>query len=188
VLAAVDPALRWDAARATDVRRVASALATDPAPSAGLPRHRALLAAWLTGRDPASVATAATRLHLDGPAAALVNGLAAARAALWEVLRQPIRPPSRLAGWLRPYSLAVLWLLRAVHPDPTAQRQLDEYRTTLAAVRPLLTGADLAALGIPPGPRYRALLAALRDARLDGQLTTRADEEAFVRAWTSNEE
>jgi tRNA nucleotidyltransferase (CCA-adding enzyme) len=188
VLAAVDPALRWDAARATDVRRVASALATDPAPSAGLPRHRALLAAWLTGRDPASVATAATRLHLDGPAAALVNGLAAARAALWEVLRQPIRPPSRLAGGLRPYSLAVLWLLRAVHPDPTAQRQLDEYRTTLAAVRPLLTGADLAALGIPPGPRYRALLAALRDARLDGQLTTRADEEAFVRAWTSNEE
>jgi tRNA nucleotidyltransferase (CCA-adding enzyme) len=187
VLAAIHPALRWDAEAAADVRRVAAALAGDPAPAGVLPRHRALLAAWLAAQDPARVAAAATRLHLDGPTSALVNGLAAAWANLGEVLRQPIHPPSRLAGSLRPYAPAVLWLLRAVHPDPTAQRQLDAYRTTLAAVQPLLTGADLAALGVPRGPRYREILAALRDARLDGQLTTRADEEAFVRQVMSSE-
>jgi tRNA nucleotidyltransferase (CCA-adding enzyme) len=187
VLAAIHPAVRWDAEAAADVRRVAAALAGDPAPAGVLPRHRALLAAWLAAQDPARVAAAATRLHLDGPTSTLVNGLAAAWANLGAVLRQPIHPPSRLAGALRPYAPAVLWLLRAVHPDPTAQRQLDAYRTTLAAVQPLLTGADLAALGVPRGPRYREILAALRDARLDGQLTTRADEEAFVRQVMSRE-
>ena len=187
VLAAIDPVLRWDAERAGDVQRVAT-VAAGSAPASVLPRHRALLAAWLSGCDPAPVRAAAARLHLDGPAAALVTGLASARAALWEPLAQPIQPPSRLADLLRPYPPAVLWLLRALHADPTAQRQLAEYHTTLAAVQPELTGSDLAALGVPRGPAYRTILAALRAARLDGSLTTRADEERFVRAWLEREE
>jgi tRNA nucleotidyltransferase/poly(A) polymerase len=37
---------------------------------------------------------------------------------------------------------------------------------------PLVTGADLKLLGIPPGPVYRQLLEAVRDAQLEGRIST----------------
>jgi tRNA nucleotidyltransferase (CCA-adding enzyme) len=188
VLAAVDPTLHWDVGTAADVRRVAAAVEAGTIPASALPRHRALLAAWLARGDLEPVIALTRRLHLDGPTAALTHELARARAALWEPLTQPIAPPSRLAGLLRPYSAAGLALLQALHPDPTAQHQLDSYRTTLADLRPLLTGADLAALGVPRGPRFGELLATLRAAQLDGQITTRAAAEAFVRRTLSAED
>jgi tRNA nucleotidyltransferase/poly(A) polymerase len=45
---------------------------------------------------------------------------------------------------------------------------------------PLLTSADLAAAGIPPGPRFGALLAALEEAQLDRRLCTRAEALAWL--------
>jgi hypothetical protein len=45
---------------------------------------------------------------------------------------------------------------------------------------PLITGDDLKALGIAPGPAYRDLLEAVRDAQLTGEIGTR--EEALARA------
>jgi tRNA nucleotidyltransferase/poly(A) polymerase len=47
---------------------------------------------------------------------------------------------------------------------------------------PLITGADLKPLGIPPGPAYRELLEAARDAQLDRRLTTQAEALALVRS------
>jgi hypothetical protein len=35
-------------------------------------------------------------------------------------------------------------------------------------------------MGIPPGPTYRSLLARLRNARLDGKVATREQEESLV--------
>jgi poly(A) polymerase len=46
---------------------------------------------------------------------------------------------------------------------------------------PLLTGNDLRHLGLPPGPRYRTLLTAIRDHQLDGRLTTSAEALDWVR-------
>ena len=59
-----------------------------------------------------------------------------------------------------------------------AGRYLREWRF----VRPRLGGRHVEALGIPHGPAVGAALAALRDARLDGQAPARQDEEALVRA------
>jgi len=47
---------------------------------------------------------------------------------------------------------------------------------------PLLNGHDLVALGLSPGPRIGALLAALREAQAAGEITTREEAEAYVRA------
>lgn len=47
---------------------------------------------------------------------------------------------------------------------------------------PLLTGRDLLALGLAPGPRIGRLLGALADAQLEGELTTRDEALAWVRA------
>ena len=46
--------------------------------------------------------------------------------------------------------------------------------------RPLLTGSDLIAQGFKPGPHFKALLDHLRDAQLEGTLTTR--EQALQQA------
>ncbi len=46
---------------------------------------------------------------------------------------------------------------------------------------PLLTGDDLKALGVPPGPVYKRLLDAVREAQLDGTITTKEQAIELVR-------
>ena len=58
-----------------------------------------------------------------------------------------------------------------------ALRYLNEWRH----VKPRLNGRDLARLGVPQGPRVGLLLEQLRDARIDGEIFTREEEETFVR-------
>ncbi|MBI4197766.1 MAG: CCA tRNA nucleotidyltransferase [Chloroflexi bacterium] len=62
-----------------------------------------------------------------------------------------------------------------------ALRYLKDWRR----VRPLLKGTDLLRLGVPEGPKVKEALLALRDARLDGQVRTREEEEAFCKALAS---
>jgi poly(A) polymerase len=46
---------------------------------------------------------------------------------------------------------------------------------------PLLTGADLIAAGLEPGPRFKPLLDAIRDAQLNGEVRTRDEALAALR-------
>ena len=48
------------------------------------------------------------------------------------------------------------------------------------AIKTALTGRDLQAMGLKPGPQYKTILGKLLDARIDGMITTEADERAFV--------
>ena len=50
-------------------------------------------------------------------------------------------------------------------------------------VKAALTGRDLQAMGLQPGPRYKTILEKLLDARLDGTVITEAEERALVRKW-----
>ncbi len=67
----------------------------------------------------------------------------------------------------------------------------DHCRTLLAQPRdmldpaPLLTGDDLLSHGIPAGPEYRILLQRVRNAQLDGELTSRKETLATVDRWRS---
>lgn len=49
----------------------------------------------------------------------------------------------------------------------------------------LLTGEDLIAAGLTPGPRFRRLLAEIEDAQLEGRLRTREQALAWIRAQKS---
>jgi hypothetical protein len=64
---------------------------------------------------------------------------------------------------------------------PEVRTILRHYRETLRHIPPLLTGDDLRAMKIPPGPVYRTLLQGLRAAQLDGEVETREAAEAWVR-------
>jgi len=60
------------------------------------------------------------------------------------------------------------------------QRFLDQ--TPPEQVRPdrLLTGDDLLAMGLRPGPQFARILGAIEDAQLEGQIKTREEAKAFV--------
>jgi poly(A) polymerase len=47
---------------------------------------------------------------------------------------------------------------------------------------PLITGADLIALGLPPGPLFATILDEVKEKQLDGELKTREEAVEFVKA------
>ena len=46
---------------------------------------------------------------------------------------------------------------------------------------PLLTGADLIAMGYAPGPRFKEILSAVEDAQLEGKLQSREEAAEWVK-------
>jgi poly(A) polymerase len=52
---------------------------------------------------------------------------------------------------------------------------------------PLITGDDLKAFGIEPGPRYKEILEIVRDAQLDGLISTREEALELVRRLISGQ-
>jgi tRNA nucleotidyltransferase (CCA-adding enzyme) len=65
-------------------------------------------------------------------------------------------------------------------PD-SVKRQVSAYLTTYQRTKPSLTGADLKALGLKPGPQFKRILDRLLDARLDGEVKTEADERVLMK-------
>ena len=66
---------------------------------------------------------------------------------------------------------------------PPARRNIRLYLEGLRGVKPELAGRDLIEMGIAPGPRMKEVLNLILDARLDGTVTTRQQEERLVREW-----
>jgi tRNA nucleotidyltransferase (CCA-adding enzyme) len=67
--------------------------------------------------------------------------------------------------------------------DSTIVRQnIKLYVNRMRMVKPMLTGEDLIKMGVPKGPRVKETLKKLLDARLDGKVKTREDEERLVKA------
>jgi tRNA nucleotidyltransferase (CCA-adding enzyme) len=93
-------------------------------------------------------------------------------------------PASRVYDLLAPLDTEAILLMMAKAKQERARKYLSLYLTHLRNVKVTLTGDDLKRLGVPPGPRYRELLAELLDAKLDGAVSTRDDELLFVKRAT----
>jgi tRNA nucleotidyltransferase (CCA-adding enzyme) len=59
------------------------------------------------------------------------------------------------------------------------KRQLVAYMKN-RTMKTLLTGRDLQAMSLEPGPEYKTILGKLLDARIDGMVTTEAEERALA--------
>lgn len=88
--------------------------------------------------------------------------------------------PSTLRYLLDGISREALLLLWAFGGRRGKER-IGRYLTHLTSVKPALTGKDLQAFGIKPGPRYRQILDALLKARLEGEVRSRQEEVELVR-------
>jgi tRNA nucleotidyltransferase (CCA-adding enzyme) len=129
--------------------------------------------------------TLCQRLDLpQGDAGLLVGQRATALRLLrrLENRRHNARPPRPvdLHRWLSPLATEVLLALMALASQERVKQWMSRYITHLRSVRPLLGGHDLRRLGIPPGPGYKRILAALLQARLNGEVITADDERCLV--------
>lgn len=91
--------------------------------------------------------------------------------------------PSAVYHLLENYSDEALAIFAIASDDAHVRKHIELFRTRLRHIAPELSGNDLKRMGIPPGPTYRNILSRLRDARLDGAVSTRTEEEALVREW-----
>ncbi len=75
----------------------------------------------------------------------------------------------------------VLYIMARNNHDEAVRRSLSMYLTKLRDLEPEVRGNDLKAMGLPPGPRYGAILRAVKAAALDGLAICRDDQLATAR-------
>jgi tRNA nucleotidyltransferase (CCA-adding enzyme) len=142
---------------------------------------RLALVALLFDQPRATAERCLRRLAVAGVAAALLDA-ATARSLARRVGVQARRRPSQVAEMLRPAPEAALlgaWLCGGRR----ARGRIEWFLGQGRGARPLSSGDDVVAVGVPRGPRVAQTLALLRDLRLDGRVRTKVDERAAVTDW-----
>lgn len=91
-------------------------------------------------------------------------------------------PPSRQSALLSAFSGLALWLGWLFERDPRKREAMRAEWHVWRRARPRTTGDDLKARGVPPGPRYGQVLGRLRDAWLDGEVSTPDEEDRLLKA------
>jgi tRNA nucleotidyltransferase (CCA-adding enzyme) len=61
------------------------------------------------------------------------------------------------------------------------KKAISSYLTTLRNIEPSLSGEDLMEMGYTPGPQFKVMLSALKNARLDGEVDGAEDERRLLR-------
>ena len=88
--------------------------------------------------------------------------------------------PSAISTRLNGTSPVALYAVYLTADRPRLRDLLHRYVAQWQAITPGITGNDLRARGLAPGPHYRYILKELRDAWLDGEISTREEEEAYL--------
>jgi tRNA nucleotidyltransferase (CCA-adding enzyme) len=178
VLAHIHPDLqcdRWLQSRYAVLHKGLSREAWSLQPEDGAFLHLALLAYRL---DEAQLEAFIGRLKIKRDDADDLRLLPDLRAALpklgW------VRRPSAVCDMLRPFPARVLAVAWVASGSGRQKAQLLRYQTEWRAVETEISGGDLKEMGLKPGPLFGRLLDALRDARLDGRVSTRQEEEALL--------
>ncbi len=94
---------------------------------------------------------------------------------LGEPETKPSHVVARLTG-IDDLALYAAW----ISTDGLPRQRIWQYANEWRAVRPAIDGYVLRARGLKSGPCYAAILSRLRDARLDGDITTDADENRLL--------
>ena len=138
------------------------------------------LATLLSLAGPPGAGGVAARLNMSGGWADIATGVADLSASV-DDLEAPQLRRSRIYALLWGIEPAAIEGAALTCGRPRAAGRMRLYLDDLRHVTPLLDGSDLLAMGVPEGPRVGELLGTLLDARLDGLVSTREEEEAYVR-------
>ncbi|MBI3807082.1 MAG: CCA tRNA nucleotidyltransferase [Nitrospirae bacterium] len=156
-------------------------------PDSAIDRPIVYLMALSSESGPAVVATMIRRLALSREQAKRVNtGGRRVDYALKRLTDKGTARPSQAYRLLADFSDEVLVLLLAKQVSKQQRVGLNLLKRRLVAymknrtIKTALTGRDLQAMGLEPGPEYKTILEKLLDARIDGIITTEADERALA--------
>jgi tRNA nucleotidyltransferase (CCA-adding enzyme) len=89
--------------------------------------------------------------------------------------------PSELVSNLKDLPALSRYAVYLATENPRQKDILLTYAKSWRHIKPSVTGHELRKLGIPPGPVYRTILSALRNARLDGSVSTDDQEIALLK-------
>ncbi len=125
------------------------------------------------------VETLSERLSLPRDDARLLDEVVILRDSLAPLQTRSMRP-SEVYHLLSPYSPLTILVTWVATDSSGVRDHLERYQRIYRHVTPALNGNDLRAMGLPPGPLFRHILDALRDARLDGEISSEEEERALV--------
>ncbi|NOZ27340.1 MAG: CBS domain-containing protein [Chloroflexi bacterium] len=184
VLPHIHPALRYDEWLADRFRRLRAELADYEVPE---PIEYLYFGLWLYRLSAEDQEQVMTRLRLPAQARSVVEQARYLRDHESQLVQNHLRPSQiyRLLSQAQPGARLVF---RVATDSWLARQRLALFEQRLQHVTTELDGHDLRRMGLKPGPIYRRILEALLDARLDGQVHTREEEEALVRALIAEEE
>jgi len=117
---------------------------------------------------------------LPKSAARILHDTAGIKAELG-LLANPDLTPSGIYSLLQDYSSKAIVASSIAIDLPLVHQRIDLFLGKLRYVNPALTGDDLQKMGVAPGPRIKEILNLLRNARLDGIVSNKKDEEELAR-------
>jgi tRNA nucleotidyltransferase (CCA-adding enzyme) len=88
--------------------------------------------------------------------------------------------PSQITAKLDPKPQLAILAAYLASEDPASRELLERYYQEWRDLEPTLSGHDLRAIGLPPGPEYQQILSRLRQAWLDGEVTNPDQEEELL--------
>jgi len=130
--------------------------------------------------SPDEAAAALQRLNFPRVTEQALRDVGPVKAMLADLAR-PALQASAAVHMLEGFQPAALQTCAFACDDEAARERLRRYLAEWRYVKSALDGHDLARLGVAQGPRMGQLLKSLRNARLDGQVRSREDEESWVR-------
>lgn len=127
------------------------------------------------------------RLQITGAVRDLFSsGFINAKKTLGMLIRRKNLRPSEIYLLLHGFAIEHLLYMLAVVKHEHVRQYISQYIMNLQGQHPLTTGDDLKAMGIAPGPVYKAILTRLLTARLDGEVVDKEGELTLVKrefAW-----
>jgi tRNA nucleotidyltransferase (CCA-adding enzyme) len=96
------------------------------------------------------------------------------------MLEAPDIPPSLIYKHLSPYSLNAILSNLISCDSQLIQQRMELYLNKLRHIQPAISGKDLINSGIPAGHRIKEILGALLESRLDGRVSSMAEELEMV--------
>lgn len=132
---------------------------------------------WLGALDHAALRGARARLHWSRQLAMELIACSSMHrfsAGLWT------RGPAAVVRQVEDLPLAAMAAVGISSADAQARRSILDYLETWRHMRPHLTGHDLRAMGVHPGPEMGRILRQLRKACLEGRITAAAEERQLV--------
>lgn len=126
------------------------------------------------------------RLRMPSRWASVVRDTIALRSELPRLSHANLSP-ARLYEALAPSIPAAVQACALAAPNEEARQNLTLFLEKLRHVKPSLGGRDLIELGVPQGPAIGEMLVGLRSARLEGMVTSRAEEVELVKGWLATQ-